>query len=160
MTTIYTDGGCRPNPGNGAWAAVVFLDDDMHELSGTESSTTSNRMEMTALIKALEFLSSPSEGTVYTDSNYVVNAIRNQVAWKRKLNLPNQDLVVKLYELWNQHNFTIEWVRGHDVNTYNNRCDDLVNEAFWRQNVSGNSSTQISSDQIKLRKILPVCEGT
>jgi ribonuclease HI len=138
VVTIYTDGGCRGNPGPGAWAAVLMCDEARKELSGFESETTNNRMELTAAIRALEALNRRSRVQLYTDSQYVRQGITEWMAgwiakgWKRGRNEPvkNRDLWEQLNELTAAHDVEWNWVRGHDGNVENQRCDDLVNEVM------------------------------
>ena len=132
--TIYTDGACSGNPGPGGWGAILMYGKSKKELSGGEMSTTNNRMELTSVIKALEALKEPCDVSLYTDSQYVANAINlgwleswQQKGWKRKGGeVKNPDLWVKLVPLLDKHKVTFEWVKGHADNEYNNRCDELA----------------------------------
>jgi len=134
--TIYTDGACSGNPGPGGWGAILKYGKNKKELSGAEPSTTNNRMELTAVIKALEALKEPCEVMLYTDSQYVANAINlgwleswQKKGWKRKGGeVKNPDLWIKLVSLLDKHKVTFEWVKGHADNEYNNRCDELAVE--------------------------------
>jgi len=131
---IYTDGACSGNPGPGGWAAILMHGGHKKEFSGGEPSTTNNRMELTSVIIALEKLKEPCEVKLYTDSQYVANAINlgwldSWIAkgWKRKGGeVKNPDLWIKLVPLLETHNVTFEWVKGHADNEYNNRCDELA----------------------------------
>jgi len=133
---IYTDGACSGNPGPGGWGAVLMYGTNKKEMSGGDPGTTNNRMELTAVIKALEALKEPCEVLLYTDSQYVANAINlgwleswQKKGWKRKGGeVKNPDLWVKLVPLLEKHNVTFEWVKGHAENEYNNRCDELAVE--------------------------------
>ena len=134
--TIYTDGACSGNPGPGGWGAILMYGKKEKELSGGEPSTTNNRMELTSVISALEALKEPCEVKLYTDSQYVANAVnlgwletwRNK-GWKRKGGeVKNPDLWMKLVPLLETHKVTFEWVKGHADNEYNNRCDELAVE--------------------------------
>jgi len=137
--SVYTDGGCRGNPGPGGWAAVISAGGRRHRLSGSQPATTNNRMELTALIKALEFVSSSlpgSKATVHTDSQYVKLGITTWIrgwvrnGWKTADRKPvkNQDLWLSLKELNDRLAPEYFWVRGHDGNPLNEECDKLVGE--------------------------------
>jgi ribonuclease HI len=136
---IYTDGGCTGNPGPGGWAAVILsAADDAVELAGGEDSTTNNRMELTAVIRALEnVLDTFGTGRqieVHTDSQYVQKGISTWMkgwlakGWKTAGGGPvkNKDLWLILKSLDDSLNVTWKWVRGHAGNLWNERCDQLV----------------------------------
>ena len=132
---IYTDGACSGNPGHGGWAAILKYGEHEKELSGGEELTTNNRMEMMAVISALEALREPCKVTLYSDSKYVVDAINLGWArswrangWKRGKNgeAKNPDLWEKLLELLQIHDVSFVWVKGHAETEYNNRCDELA----------------------------------
>ena len=133
---IYTDGACSGNPGPGGWGAILMYGTNKKELCGGEPSTTNNRMELIAVITALEALKEPCEVLVYTDSQYIVNAINlgwleswQKKGWKRKGGeLKNPDLWIKLVTMLEKHKITFIWVKGHADNEYNNRCDELAVE--------------------------------
>jgi ribonuclease HI len=142
--TIYTDGGCHGNPGPGAWAFVVQdeLSGSMTEFSGGEKLTTNNKMELTAVIKALQYLLQKSplakEITLVTDSQYVKNGetvwIKN---WKKngwrtanKQPVKNADLWTVLDELAGHFKINWRWTKGHAGDLLNERCDALVQEAI------------------------------
>ena len=132
--TIYTDGACSGNPGPGGWASVLQYGDKTRELSGGEAQTTNNRMELLAAISALELLKEPCEVALYTDSQYLCNAINKgwlkgwkAKGWKRKEGeLKNPDLWQRLDALLATHAVTFFWVKGHADNAFNNRCDALA----------------------------------
>lgn len=133
--TIYTDGACKGNPGPGGWAAVLKLGDVEKEISGGEASTTNNRMELTAVISALQALKYPCVVELYSDSKYVIDALSKGWArnWKRKGWMRNAkemalnpDLWEKLLNLVDIHDVHYHWVKGHATNKYNNRCDELA----------------------------------
>jgi len=135
---IYTDGACSGNPGPGGWGAILMYGSAKKEISGGEPSTTNNRMELFSVIAALEALLEPCEVTLYTDSQYVANAINLgwldswlRRGWKRKGgDVKNPDLWLKLLPLLSKHNVSFVWVKGHAENEHNNRCDELaVSEA-------------------------------
>ena len=132
---IYTDGACSGNPGPGGWGAVLRYKGIEKELSGGEQNTTNNRMELTAVIKALQALKEPCTITLYTDSKYVSDAFNQgwiyswmKKDWKKADGKPvlNRELWQQLYALWKQHDITLVWVKGHADNVYNNRCDELA----------------------------------
>ncbi len=132
---IYTDGSCSGNPGPGGWGAVLRYKGVQKELSGGEESTTNNRMELTAAIKALSALKEPCEVSLYTDSKYLSDAFNNgwiyawaKNGWKKsdKKQVLNTDLWQELYALMKEHDVTLVWVKGHAENEYNNLCDALA----------------------------------
>ena len=131
--TIYTDGACSGNPGPGGWAAVLRYGTAEKELSGGEKDTTNNRMELTAVIRALEALKEPCAVTVYTDSQYISRAMTEGwlAKWKaagftKKGGLKNAELWRALDGLLQRHEVRFQWVKGHADNEYNNRCDALA----------------------------------
>ncbi|MCL2200360.1 MAG: ribonuclease HI [Oscillospiraceae bacterium] len=132
--TIYTDGACSGNPGPGGWGAVLMYGGAKKELTGGEVSTTNNRMELISVITALEALKEPCEVELFTDSQYVSNAINQgwltswqKRGWKRKGGeVKNPDLWIKLVPLLDKHKVNFNWVKGHSDNEYNNRCDELA----------------------------------
>ena len=132
---IYTDGACSGNPGPGGWGVVLRYGEREKELSGGEAQTTNNRMELTAVIKALEALKESCQISLYTDSKYVSDAFNQgwiygwmKKGWKKADNKPvlNVELWQRLYDLWKKHDITLIWVKGHAENPYNNRCDELA----------------------------------
>ncbi len=136
---IYTDGGASPNPGPGGWGAVLLRQDDApQELSGGETETTNNRMEMLAAIEALSALPGPSEIDFYTDSQYLKRGITDWMAawrarkWRTKTGQPvkNQDLWQRLDALIAPHEITWHWVRGHAGDRYNERAHQLASAAI------------------------------
>ena len=131
--TIYTDGACSGNPGPGGWAAVLRYGAAEKELSGGERETTNNRMELTAVLRALEALKEPCAVTVYTDSQYISRAIAEGwlKKWKaagftKKGGLKNAELWRELDGLLQKHQVAFRWVKGHADNELNNRCDALA----------------------------------
>jgi len=135
---IYTDGACRGNPGPGGWAALLSFGEREKELAGAEEHTTNNRMELTAVIRALEALKRPVEAKVFTDSEYVRRGITEWVSswksrgWKTADRKPvkNQDLWEELDRLAAQHRIQWHWVKGHSGIPGNERVDRLANEAM------------------------------
>jgi len=133
QVVIYTDGACSGNPGPGGWAAVLRCGESEKELSGGERETTNNRMELTAVIRALEALREPCVVAVYTDSQYISRAICEGwlKKWKsagftKKGGLKNAELWRELDELLQKHDVSFSWVKGHAENACNNRCDELA----------------------------------
>lgn len=135
IVTIYTDGACSGNPGAGGWGAVLLHNDKRKEISGYEAETTNNRMELTAVIKALLMLKAKCTVELYSDSAYVVNAITNGwlANWKNngwigsdKKQVKNIELWQKLDELLSYHTVHFNKVKGHADNELNNRCDALA----------------------------------
>jgi ribonuclease HI len=133
---IHTDGACKGNPGPGGWGALVERDGRVEELSGGELATTNNRMEMTAVIRALESLAPGTEVALYTDSQYVKNGIETWIhGWKRngwktadRKPVKNADLWRELDTLAARHRISWHWVRGHNAHPGNERADALANE--------------------------------
>jgi ribonuclease HI len=135
QVTIYTDGACSGNPGPGGWGAILEYNGHRKELSGGDPATTNNRMELIGVISALRALNEPCEVALYTDSQYVVNAIEKGWAvkwrangWMRNKKDPalNPDLWEQLLDLCTTHRVTFHWVKGHADNPNNNRCDQLA----------------------------------
>jgi ribonuclease HI len=133
--TIYTDGACSGNPGPGGWGTILIYNGKVKELSGGEPETTNNRMELTAVIRGLEALKGPCSVRLYSDSKYVVDALSQGWAarwrkngWRRRDNKPalNPDLWERLLELCKIHRVSAFWVKGHEENQHNNRCDALA----------------------------------
>lgn len=133
---IYSDGACKGNPGPGGWGALLVTDGHRKEICGGEANTTNNRMEMTAVIRALESLKRPSAVEVHTDSQYVQKGISEWMAgWKRRnwrtadgKPVKNQDLWLQLDALSQLHRIEWKWVRGHNGHPENERADELANE--------------------------------
>ena len=132
---IYTDGACKGNPGPGGWGAVLRYKGHEKELSGGEADTTNNRMEMLAVIKALEALKEPCEVTLTTDSRYVCDAVNKGWAKKWKANnwIKSNTSKAKNPELWDTilklldiHKVRFIWVKGHNGHPENERCDALA----------------------------------
>ncbi len=170
---IYTDGGCGRGDKAGGWAAVLLFEKDgeLHsmEISGASPDTTNNRMEITGVLEGLRTLKRPCHVTVYSDSQYVVNAIGSFVRgrpkwgasgwmndWKRRGwvrkegELKNPDLWKLIDEEIARHlSVTLAWVRGHSGHEYNERCDVLCTEAIARlrnENTAAGDGLQASPD--------------
>lgn len=133
--TIYTDGACSGNPGAGGWGAILQYNGHEKEISGGDKLTTNNKMELLAVISALEILKEPCEVDLYSDSKYVIDSITKGWAvgwkargWKKADKSPakNIELWERLLNLLEIHNVTFHWVKGHVDNPYNNRCDELA----------------------------------
>lgn len=135
--TIYTDGGCKPNPGRGGWAAVLIFGSVEGELYGWQAQTTNNRMELTAAVESLMALKKPCEVEFHIDSQYVKNGITSWIhgwlknGWRTAAKKPveNQDLWQQLHEATQVHTIRWAWVRGHAGNLYNERVDQLATQA-------------------------------
>jgi ribonuclease HI len=132
---IYTDGACSGNPGPGGYGAILVYNGIEKELSGGDPHTTNNRMELTAVIVALEALKEPCTVTLTTDSKYVSEAITQGWArswkangWKKADKKPalNSELWDRLLSLLDTHKVNFVWVKGHAGHPYNERCDDLA----------------------------------
>lgn len=149
---IFTDGGCRGNPGPGGWAYIINVNGTEYRKNGFEHETTNNRMELTAVIRALEAAcdllrtghpgDEDSAGVIlYTDSQYVQKGISEwirrweQNGWKTAAKKPvkNKDLWLRLKELSLKIDLEWRWVKGHAGNHYNEACDSLVQEAIKQE---------------------------
>ena len=132
---MYTDGSSRGNPGPGGYGVVLMSGSRTKELSQGYRRTTNNRMELMAVIAGLEALKKTNlKITVYSDSQYVVKAVKE--GWLNKWlatnfakGKKNKDLWVRFYNLYTQHQIRFVWVKGHADNQYNNRCDELATAA-------------------------------
>ena len=135
---LITDGSCAGNPGPGGWAALLLAGGHEREISGAEAATTNNRMELTAVIRALEALKRPVEGAIYTDSQYVRQGVLEWMpnwkarGWKTadKKPVKNQDLWQALDAVAGTHQLEWHWVKGHSGNAGNERVDELANRAI------------------------------
>jgi len=138
VVDIYTDGACRGNPGPGGWAALLLTGAHERELSGAESATTNNRMELLAVIQALRALKRRVRARIFTDSQYVRLGITEWIeGWKARgwrtadrRPVKNQDLWEQLDELIGGHELEWHWVKGHSGVPGNERCDQLANAAI------------------------------
>lgn len=132
---IFTDGACSGNPGPGGWGVILKYLSTTKELSGGESETTNNRMELTAVIEALSTLKEPCEVSLYTDSQYVANAVNKNWLWdwqrhswkksdgKPVKNIDSWELLIKLLDV---HKVEFVWIKGHNGYPENERCDYLA----------------------------------
>ncbi|MDG4812382.1 ribonuclease HI [Hydrogenovibrio sp. 3SP14C1] len=135
---LFTDGGCRGNPGPGGWGALLRFGTVEKELKGAAFDTTNNRMELTAAIEGLKALKKPCKVKLTTDSQYVKNGITQwMMNWKKnnwktaaKKPVKNQDLWQALDEALQPHDVSWAWVKGHSGHDENERVDDLANQAM------------------------------
>jgi ribonuclease HI len=144
LVTLFTDGACSNNPGPGGYGVVLLYDFHRKELSRGYRRTTNNRMEILAAIAGLEALKEPCQVTLYSDSQYLVNAIEKGWArrwqgsgWMRnkKEKAINPDLWERLLELCDLHKVQFEWLRGHAGHSENERCDELATAAARGSNL-------------------------
>ena len=142
---IFTDGACSGNPGPGGYGTILKYGEHVKEISAGFKLTTNNRMEMRALIAALESLNQKCNLKIFSDSKYIVDAINNGWAkrwrsngWKRnkKEKALNPDLWDKLLNLLDNHNYSIEWVKGHAGHPENERCDELAVKACQQEKLA------------------------
>ena len=134
-TEIFTDGACRGNPGPGGWGAILRFGDNIKEIYGGEADTTNNRMELTAVIRALQQLKKPVPVRVTTDSTYVLKGSTEWLPnWKKnnwktssKSAVKNADLWQELDKLLVTHEIEWKWVKGHSGHAENERVDELAN---------------------------------
>ncbi len=132
---IYTDGACKGNPGPGGWGALLRTGGHEKELFGGEPNTTNNRMELMAVISALNALTRPCTIILHTDSQYVKNGITTWIhGWKKngwktadKKPVKNADLWLALDEAQKRHQIDWRWVKGHAGHEFNERADELAN---------------------------------
>lgn len=134
---IFTDGACSGNPGPGGWGTILRYNGAEKELSGGEANTTNNQMELSAVINGLKALKEPCEVTLYSDSQYVCNALKlgwakkwRSQGWMRNKKDPalNPELWSELLELCDKHQVEVVWVKGHAGHPENERCDRLAVE--------------------------------
>lgn len=156
QVTIYTDGSSRGNPGPGGFGAILMSGGKMKELSGGYRKTTNNRMELMGVIAALGALK--KEGlnvTVYTDSQYIVKAVKE--GWLAKWlatnfagGKKNKDLWVTFYDLYKRHQVKFVWVKGHADNAHNNRCDKLATTAADGRNLAVDEGYEMNENDLRL----------
>lgn len=134
---IYTDGACSHNPGPGGWGVVLIYGDYRKELSGADSETTNNRMELTAVIEGLRALNQPCQVILFTDSKYIVDSVNlgrlekwSQNGWRKanKGSVLNADLWEDIVALTSIHQVEFRWVKGHAGHPENERCDQLAKQ--------------------------------
>lgn len=142
---IYTDGACSGNPGPGGWGAILRFNGVEKELCGGEADTTNNRMEMTAVLKALTALTRPCAVEVYTDSEYVKKGMTEWLrgwkarGWKTadKKPVKNEDLWKALDEAASRHRISWHWVKGHAGHPENERADELARRGIAELRAGG-----------------------
>ena len=135
---VYTDGACSGNPGKGGWGVYMKIENQEVELNGSMDNTTNNRMELTAVIKALKHLKNKSNINLFTDSKYVMQGIEEWIhKWKKnnwktskKESVKNKELWVELDELVSMHDISWNWVKGHSGDHGNERADYLATSAI------------------------------
>jgi ribonuclease HI len=135
---IYTDGACSGNPGPGGWGAILRYGSAVKELHGSDPLSTNNRMELTAVISALEALNRPTRVTLYTDSRYVLDGITKWLpGWQRngwrtagRHPVKNLDLWQHLVKAMAPHEITWRWVKGHNGDPGNERADELARQGI------------------------------
>ena len=134
---IFTDGACKGNPGPGGWGALLRMGQHEKEMHGSERDTTNNRMEMTAVIRAVRALTEPCEIALHTDSRYVIDGMTKWIeGWKRKGWVSASKKPVKNVDLWHdlieatqRHKIDWIWVKGHNGHAENERVDKLASDA-------------------------------
>ena len=137
MITIYTDGSCLTNPGNGGWAAIISQNGKIKKITGSEKNTTNNRMELLAPINALKQIDTKSKIEIFTDSQYVKLGITEWISkwvnnnWQtaKKEDVKNKDLWVELYNLNQSLDISWNWVKAHAGNPLNEEVDLLAKKA-------------------------------
>jgi len=137
MIKIYTDGSCLKNPGDGGWAAIINIDNQIKKISGSVKGTTNNKMELMAPIKALQEVKEQKQIEIYTDSQYVKLGITNWIHkwiknnWQtsKKEPVKNKDLWMELYDLTKSHEIKWIWVKAHAGNRLNEEVDLLAKQA-------------------------------
>ena len=135
---IFTDGACSGNPGKGGWGAFIQDNNNERNISGNELKTTNNRMELTAVIKALEIFDKSQKIEIFTDSKYVMHGLTEWIKnwkinnWKtsQKKEVKNKDLWILLDKAAQKHEITWNWVKGHSGNYGNEQADKLATQAI------------------------------
>ena len=140
MITLYTDGACSGNPGQGGYGLVLMSGNHRKELSAAYRLTTNNRMELLSVIVGLECLKKEKTAiTVYSDSKYVVDAVEKKwvFAWEKKNfgKKKNPDLWIRFLKLYRKHTVKFIWIKGHADNKENERCDELAVKAAGGDNL-------------------------
>ena len=137
MIKIYTDGSCLKNPGNGGWAAIININNEIKKISGSAKDTTNNKMELMAPIKAIQEVKEQQPIEIYTDSQYVKLGItdwihkwiKNNWQTSKKEPVKNKELWMELYELTKSHEIKWIWVKAHAGNILNEEVDLLAKQA-------------------------------
>ena len=137
MIKIYTDGSCLENPGNGGWAAIIFINDEKVVITGNKKNTTNNQMELMAAIESLKKIPEGQEVEIFTDSQYVKQGITDWIEkWIQNNWKTSSKQKVKNVELWKElnivskkHKIKWNWVKAHAGNTFNEEVDKLAKKA-------------------------------
>lgn len=153
--TIYTDGACSGNPGPGGYGVVLISGRHRKELSEGFRLTTNNRMELLAAIKGLEALKKPgTDVKLLTDSQYLVNAVNNGwlFGWEKKhfAKKKNPDLWIRFLNVYRRHKVTLIWIKGHNNNPENERCDTLAVAASRNSNLTDDTGYHPENDNASL----------
>ncbi len=168
---IFTDGACSGNPGPGGWGAVLRYGEHEAEMSGGDACTTNNRMELMAVISAVERLKEPCDIKIYTDSQYVANAFLKGWIWNWKRNgwkksdkkpVLNPELWERLLKALSKHEYEFVWVKGHAGHPENERCDRLAvaqSEKYAKKGAEDEKCRNYTSGSAKRRQ-RAVCEQT
>ena len=133
---IFTDGSSLGNPGPGGWCAILRYNNHEKILKGGKKQTTNNEMELTAVLEGLKALKEPCEVFLYSDSKYVVDALKDWIhrwaknRWKnaKKQEIAHKNLWKEIYNLMNKHNVNPIWIKGHSGHTENELCDKIAKE--------------------------------
>jgi ribonuclease HI len=155
MIEIFTDGASSGNPGPGGYGVILRSGNHYKELSEGFRKTTNNRMELLAVIKALEALKSPNQTVIiYSDSKYVIDAIDKKwvYGWLQKgfKDKKNKDLWLRYLDIAKKHNIKFIWVRGHAGHKENERCDELAVNAYKQKNLLIDSVFEMESAKVNL----------
>jgi ribonuclease HI len=155
MIEIFTDGASSGNPGPGGYGVILRSGKYYKELSEGFRKTTNNRMELLAVIKALEALKNPNQTVIiYSDSKYVIDAIDKKwvYGWLQKgfKDKKNKDLWLRYLDISKQHNIKFVWVRGHAGHKENERCDELAVAAYKQKNLLIDSVFEMESSKVNL----------
>lgn len=148
MIEIWTDGGCKPNPGRGGWGVVIKDGDTIMKFHGGNQRTTNNRMEFQAVIEALKLVGPECEAVIYSDSQLVMNILSG--TWRGKC---NRDLVEEARNLMRGREITFRWVRGHNGNRFNEIADALATRAISKRSPRRSPRKQIQRRKPKVREI-------
>jgi ribonuclease HI len=149
---LYTDGSARGNPGPGGYGVILKWGSVEKEMSEGFRKTTNNRMELLAVIKGLEALTRPVEVEVYSDSKYVVEAVKQGwvFGWQKKgfKGKKNPDLWQRFLKIYAKHKVTFHWIRGHNDHPYNERCDVLATTAADGRNLQIDTAYEEGKDNL------------